>query len=98
MAHRHRHGRFSEFELRGLGPHERSLLGIDSKDDFAQAIRESRNVDSQNTGMEGLSGPSKLGINPYGEPLATVTMGGGYYFIPPIPHRNVSEIAEQFFE
>jgi hypothetical protein len=83
--------------LRSLGPHERSLLGLDSKAHFAQAIRESQDVDTQNTGREGLSGPSKLGINPKGEALATVTLGGGYYFVPPIPGRKIAKITEQFF-
>lgn len=97
IAERHRQGRFSETELRSLGPHERSLLGLDSKDHFAQAVSDSQDVDTQNTGREGLSGPSKLGINPKGEPLATITLGGGYYFVPPIPRRKIADIAEQFF-
>jgi hypothetical protein len=53
--------------------------------------------DSLNTGKDGLSGPSELGVYPQGEFPVTVTLGGGYYFIPPIPRKKVSEIGEQFF-
>ena len=53
--------------------------------------------DSLNTGKDGLSGPSELGVYPQGEFPITVTLGGGYYFIPPIPKKNVSDIGEQFF-
>jgi Dyp-type peroxidase family len=98
LTERHRHGRFSEDELRRLGSVGKSVLGLDSKEAYAQAIEESRNRDSQNTGMEGLCGPSKLGINPSGEFLATVTLGGGYYFIPAIPNKNLTELAQQFFD
>ena len=54
--------------------------------------------DTQNTGMDGLSGPSENGVYPQGQfPIAT-TIGGGYYFIPPIPNKKISEISEQFFD
>ena len=32
-----------------------------------------------------------------GQIPATFTLGGGYYFIPPIPHKRISELSEQFF-
>ena len=48
-------------------------------------------------GREGLSGPSKLGVNPTGEYNVTVTLGGGYYFVPPIPGKDLTRISEQFF-
>jgi len=44
--------------------------------------------DTQNTGREELAGPSELAIMPF---------GGGYYFIPPIPTKRISEIGQQFF-
>jgi hypothetical protein len=97
LAERHRHARFSEDELKRLGAIEKSALGLDSKA-YPQAIEEAQDPDSQNTGREGLAGPSKLGVKPGGEFLATVTLGGGYYFIPPIPNKNITEIGEQFFD
>lgn len=33
----------------------------------------------------------------YGQIPGTLPLGGGYYFIPPIPNKRVSEISEQFF-
>ena len=54
--------------------------------------------DTQNTGKEGLSGPSELGAFPDGLPPITLTLGGGYYFIPPIPKKRISDITEQFFD
>ena len=51
----------------------------------------------RNTGREGLSGPSELGVYPNGQSSATITLGGGYYFIPPIPNKKISLISEQFF-
>jgi Dyp-type peroxidase family len=53
--------------------------------------------DSENTGKDGLSGPSELGVYPQGERSITFTLGGGYYFIPPIPNKKISDISEQFF-
>ncbi|HEY9386502.1 MAG TPA: Dyp-type peroxidase [Nitrososphaeraceae archaeon] len=95
---RRRHARFSKDELRRMGPNEKYAFGLDSEEAYRQAIEESQYKDSQNTGREGLCGPSKLGIIPNGEFLATVTLGGGYYFIPPIPNKNITELAEQFFD
>jgi hypothetical protein len=57
----------------------------------------SQEPDSQNTGKDGLSGPSELGVYPEGQPQVTFTLGGGYYFIPPIPNRKIADIGEQFF-
>jgi Dyp-type peroxidase family len=54
--------------------------------------------DTQNTGREGLAGPSEHGTVPTGEFLAIVPFGGGYYFVPPIPKRRISDIGQQFFE
>jgi Dyp-type peroxidase family len=55
-------------------------------------------ADTQNTGREGLAGPSEHGVTPTGEFLATVTYGGGYYFVPPIPNRRAADIGQQFFD
>ena len=35
--------------------------------------------------------------HPGGQIPATVTLGGGYYFIPPIPNKRISDLSEQFF-
>lgn len=32
-----------------------------------------------------------------GQIPGTVTLGGGYYFIPPIPNKDLSDLSEQFF-
>jgi Dyp-type peroxidase family len=55
-------------------------------------------TDTQNTGREGLAGPSELGNIPTGEFLAIVPFGGGYYFVPPIPKKSIKDIGQQFFE
>lgn len=39
---------------------------------------------------------NKIGYSD-GQIPGTITLGGGYYFIPPIPNRQISEISEQFF-
>ena len=52
----------------------------------------------QNTGREGLAGPSEFGVNPTGQFLAIIPMGGGKnYFVPPIPNKSVKDIGQQFF-
>lgn len=56
------------------------------------------NADSQNTGRDGLSGPSELGVYAQGQFLIALALGGGYYFIPPIPDKKISRISEQFFQ
>ena len=58
----------------------------------------STDPDSLNTGKDGLSGPSELGVYPHGQFPVTKTLGGGYYFMPPIPRKKISEIGEQFFD
>jgi Dyp-type peroxidase family len=35
--------------------------------------------------------------HPGSEIPATVTLGGGYYFVPPIPNKRISDLSEQFF-
>jgi hypothetical protein len=55
-------------------------------------------TDSQNTGREGLAGPSEMGAIPAGQFLAIIPMGGGYYYVPPIPSSGVRDIGQQFFE
>jgi Dyp-type peroxidase family len=54
--------------------------------------------DTQNTGREGLAGPSEHGTVPTGGFIAIVPFGGGYYFVPPIPKQKISDIGQQFFE
>jgi Dyp-type peroxidase family len=58
----------------------------------------SGNTDTQSTGREGLSGPTELGVFPERMPPITLTLGGGYYFIPPIPKKTISNIGNQFFD
>jgi Dyp-type peroxidase family len=90
LARRHQYGRFTDTELKKgvVGPHSTHY-------DFL--VKASHDPDAQNTGKEGLSGPSELGVHPEGQFPITVTLGGGYYFIPPIPNKKISEISEQFF-
>jgi Dyp-type peroxidase family len=90
LARRHEYGRYTEAELR------RGTFGPYSSHNDSQ-VNLSRDPDAQNTGREGLSGPSELGVYPQGQFSVTVTHGGGYYFIPPIPNRKISHIGEQFF-
>jgi Dyp-type peroxidase family len=97
MAMRHSHGCFDTAELKGLGKIERNDLALESKI-YDEKIKGSGSVNSQNTGREGLNGPSRLGINPLGEFLATVTLGGGYYFVPPLTNGAFSEVGQLFFE
>lgn len=97
LSYRRMHGRFSEMELFSLDSHQKSALGLDSKN-FRKAVAEARSHDVQNTGKEGLAGPSKLGVYPRGDLVATVTLGGGYYFVPPISKQKISEIGQQFFD
>ena len=64
---------------------------------YGDRIKPSAGPDVQTTGREGLSGPSELGVYPHGQFPITNTLGGGYYFIPPIPNKRISDISEQFF-
>jgi Dyp-type peroxidase family len=96
LLHRHRHGRFTQNELKEIRPIERSFLGLPSGA-YAKELEMTKNPDTQNTGREGLAGPSQLGVYPRGEVIVTISQGGGYYFVPPIPDRNISEIGQQFF-
>jgi Dyp-type peroxidase family len=114
LAKRHLRGRFSANELSGLSLDQRRAFGLDDYDRFEEAIKEAKSYeltscsetmpeqesdcDVQNTGREGLAGPSELGVNPTGEFLAIVPIGGGYYFIPPILNQSFAEIGQQFFE
>ena len=97
LAFRHIHGRFKADELRKMVPVLRSGLGLDTAA-YSSVLQEAKDLDLQNTGKEGLGGPSQLGIYPRGDFVATVSQGGGYYFVPPIPNRRISEIGQQFFE
>jgi Dyp-type peroxidase family len=95
-SYRHSHGRFTESELRRMDPYQRAKIGLNSVR-HAWGLHDAKNTDLHNTGKEGLGGPSKLGVHPRGDFVVTITQGGGYYFIPPIPNRKISEIGQQFF-
>jgi Dyp-type peroxidase family len=92
---------------------KRRLLGLEADKDFIQALRDAgfdarrhpihiagstTVTDSQNTGREGLAGPSEMGVIPAGQFLAIVPKGGGYYYVPPIPNKSVRDIGQQFFD
>jgi Dyp-type peroxidase family len=94
---RHARGRFTVAELQALTPAERQLLGYTDERAFQTALQEARDPRTQETGREGLAGPSANGVTPTGEMISTVALGGGYYFVPPIPNRNLAEIGQQFF-
>jgi Dyp-type peroxidase family len=95
LAFRHAHGRFSEAELSLFSP--KSSMHSRDQIEYKKRVLEAQNPDLHNTGKEGLAGPSQLGVYPRGDVVATVTLGGGYYFIPPIPNKRISEIGQQFF-
>lgn len=98
LTRRHYNARFSPAEIRGFSPRERSLLGLDSQKHYNRAVQDAEDSDAQNTGRDGLSGPSELGVYAPGYSLTSVTLGGGYYFIPPIPSRRIRNIGGQFFD
>lgn len=93
-------GRFSSQELNEIAraslPTKR-LLGLHDHLLLEYKIKETEDLDTQNTGREGLAGPSELGVTPTGDLLAVVPFGGGYYFVPPIPEEGTSYIGQQFF-
>ena len=115
LSNRHKHGRLTFEELiqirNDLG--KRRLLGLESDNDFNDALRDAGVVirrypaqtvkdvivtDFQNTGREGLAGPSEMGAIPAGQFFAIIPMGGGYYFVPPTPNKSVKDIGQQFFD
>jgi Dyp-type peroxidase family len=98
---RHSQGRFSHREIEQiaqLDSSKRRLLGLNEHTLLKQKIKETRDIDTQNTGREGLAGPSELGVVPTGDFLAVISFGGGYYFIPPIPNEGVTNLGQQFFD
>jgi Dyp-type peroxidase family len=97
LAFRRIHGRFTVEELKKIGPYQKSVLGVDPTG-YASELKEAIDPDLQNTGKEGLAGPSQMGIYPRGDLVITHALGGGYYFIPPIPNKKISEIGQQFFK
>src|SRR5262249_24718716 len=97
---RHQRGRFSAAELEAIAKDagKRALLGLSSDDVFEDKLKEAKtNRLTQQTGREGLAGPSELGTVPTGEFLAIMPLGGGYYFVPPIPNQDLGQIGQQFF-
>jgi deferrochelatase/peroxidase EfeB len=90
--------KFKSTELRQRQLQGRFTLDQLQKQNRGDYTNLSMDPDSLNTGKDGLSGPSELGVYPQGEFPITVTLGGGYYFIPPIPKKKISDIGEQFFE
>jgi Dyp-type peroxidase family len=90
LLRRHQYGRFAVDEQK------KGYLG-QYPVNYGSLVKIQDEPDSQNTGKEGLSGPSELGVYPEGQAQVTTTLGGGYYFIPPIPNRKISDLGEQFF-
>jgi Dyp-type peroxidase family len=88
-----RDGRFTLDEIRKLSRSDLALPWY-----LYEGIKDGIGEDTENTGKDGLSGPSELGVYPLGQDPITTTLGGGYYFIPPIPNRNIADIGEQFFD
>jgi Dyp-type peroxidase family len=110
--YRHRSGRFTADELINLTKDQKEALGLSEDDDFEEAVDEAKclsrsnplnsdiNVllcDLHSSGREGLAGPSENGVNPNGSLIATIPLGGGYYFIPPVPKGRISLIWQLFF-
>jgi Dyp-type peroxidase family len=98
LAKRHYNARFTPEEIRKFTPRERSMIGLDTDQMYRRAVNDSEQKDTNNTGRDGLSGPSEMGVYPPGYSLASITIGGGYYFIPPIPLKKIKDIGQQFFE
>ena len=90
--------RFNSTELRQRESRGRLTLEESRRLNMTNYNGLSIDPNTQNTGKDGLSGPSELGVYPQGEHSVTLTLGGGYYFIPPIRDRRFSRIGEQFFE
>lgn len=84
------HGRYTREELKkgAQSNYQASRNGI---------VKMLDNPDTKSTGRDGLSGPSELGVYRHGQFPITHSLGGGYYFVPPIPQKKISEITEQFF-
>jgi Dyp-type peroxidase family len=89
---RRQHGRFSLDETRRLNRYDTNIKHTYGT--FEDEIHD----EMQNTGKDGLSGPSELGVYVGGQLPITTTLGGGYYFIPPIRNRKIADISEQFFD
>jgi Dyp-type peroxidase family len=97
---RHSQGRYSSQELEQIARLDVSkrLMGLDDHKVLTDKFKETTDQDTQNTGREGLAGPSELGVTPTGDFLAAIPFGGGYYFIPPIPNGRITDIGQQFFK
>jgi deferrochelatase/peroxidase EfeB len=100
VKERRRRGRFTVDKLTSIENDidKREFLGLKEDEDFQRAKDEARMLYTQNTGREGLSGPSELGVIPTGQFLVIVPFGGGYYFVPHIPNKKFEEIAKPFFD
>jgi Dyp-type peroxidase family len=91
---------FGAAELQGIEGDAalRKRLGLADDDDFHAAVAQAPATPrGQQTGREGLAGPSEHGTVTSGEFLAIMPLGGGYYFVPPIPDRAINQIGQQFF-
>jgi Dyp-type peroxidase family len=99
LSERHSQGRFSlrEIEQIRFDLSKKQLLGLDDEYVLKDKLEEIKDRNTQNTGKEGLAGPSELGAIPTGQFLTIIPFGGGYYFVPPIPNRSISNIGQQFF-
>ena len=51
----------------------------------------------QSDGSNMSKDPENALKHPGGQIPATITLGGGYYFIPPLPNKKFSDLSEQFF-
>jgi Dyp-type peroxidase family len=101
MRKRRSQGRFTVGELERISRYDlpaKGLLGLDDYEILKAKIKETSDLDTQNTGREGLSGPSELGVTPVGDFMGAIPFGGGYYFIPPIPPQGIVNIGQQFFD
>jgi Dyp-type peroxidase family len=98
VAARRRGGRLTLQEIQALDTAGRKEHGLSAQRDFDNAVADAKKSITQQTGREGLAGPSEHGVTPTGEFLAIVPLGGGYYFVPPIPKGGLAEIGQQFFE
>jgi Dyp-type peroxidase family len=80
-----------------VGLSENKALWLLGRDPGSYRTLDPIDNGKQFTGREGLAGPTELGAYPDGQFSVIRTLGGGYYFVPPIPKTGISGISEQFF-
>ena len=84
-AERHSKGRFTEDELNSMTLEQRKLLGLGDKGDFEDAVKEAKKKDTRTLVVKVLLGHQSLELLLQVNSWQLYPLGGGYYFVPPIP-------------